>query len=110
MFVLHREGGGPWWSLEYTFMVSLGQGGSWIGRKFLVNLRNVCIPQRWWWTLVDLGYTFMVSLGQGESWKEILGEPVKWLYSTGMVVDLGGPWIYLYDFLGPGWTLEGNSW
>ena len=49
-------------------MVSLGQGGSWIGRKFLVNLRNVCIPQRWWWTLVDLGYTFMVSLGQGGSW------------------------------------------
>ena len=68
MLVLHREGGGPWWSLEYTFMVSLGQGGSWIGRKFLVNLRNVCIPQRWWWTLVDLGYTFMVSLGQGGSW------------------------------------------
>ena len=38
--------------------------------------------------------------------KEILGEPVKWLYSTGMVVDLGGPWIYLYGFLGPGWILD----
>ena len=73
-------------------MVSFGQGGYWIGRKFLVNLRNVCIPQRWWWTLVDLGYTFMVSLGQGGPWKEILGEPVKWLYPTEMVVDLGGPW------------------
>ena len=42
--------------------------------------------------------------------KEVLGEPVKWLKSTEMVVDLGGPWIHLYGFLGPGWILEGNSW
>ena len=41
---------------------------------------------------MDLGYTFMISLGQGGPWKEILGEPVKWLYPTEMVVDLGGPW------------------
>ena len=34
----------------------------------------------------------MISLGQGGPWKEILGEPVKWLYPTEMVVDLGGPW------------------
>ena len=34
----------------------------------------------------------MVSLGQGGPWKEILGEPVKWLYPTEMVGNLGGPW------------------
>ena len=26
-------------------MVSLGQGGSWIGRNFLVNLCNGCTPE-----------------------------------------------------------------
>ena len=52
---------------------------------------------------MDLGYTFMISLGQGGPWKEILGEPVKWLYPTEMVVDLG---IHLYGFLGPGWILD----
>ena len=28
------------------------------------------------------------------------------LYSTEVVLDLGGPWIHLYDFLGPGWILD----
>ena len=93
-------------------MVSFGQGGYWIGRKFLVKLQNVCITQRRGWTLVELGIHLYGFLGPG--WildrKEILGEPVKCLYSTEMVVDLCGPWIYLYGFLGPGWILEGNSW
>ena len=34
--------------------------------------------------------------------KEIIGEAVKWLNSTETVMDLGGPWIHLYDFLGLG--------
>ena len=38
--------------------------------------------------------------------KEILREPVKWLKSTEMVVDLGGPWIHFYGFLGTGWNLD----
>ena len=28
------------------------------------------------------------------------------LYSTEVVSDLGGPWIHLYDFLGPRWILD----
>ena len=91
MVVSHRDGGEPWWTLEYTSMVSLGQGGSWIRRKFLANLLNGIIPQRWWGTLVDLGIYLYGFLGPG--WildkKEILGEPVKWYNSTEMVVDLG---------------------
>ena len=89
MFVFHRDGGGPWWTLEYIFMVSFGQGGYWIGRKFLVNLRNVGITQRRGWTLVELGIHLYGFLGPGGilDRKEFLGEPVKWLYSR----DCGGP-------------------
>ena len=56
---------------------------------------------------MDLGIHLYGFLGPG--WildrKEILGEPVKCLYSTEMVVDLCGPWIYLYVSSG-----QGGSW